>query len=365
MGWKNWLFEDTAIKAWDSKQNQLTKLTIEDLYGLDTSGIADVSRSEAMGIPSVAKVRIRVASKIGGFPLIAMKGQGLYSPAPAWCENLETDRANFNTLAWIADGLMFYGRAYLLITERDSVGWPKHFQFVPEWKAQTEHGQLVRAFGRQVKLADWVRIDAHHEGLLNYGQDALKRAGLIERAASRAAENPVPSIELHQTGGGDMTDEQIDSLIKRWADARNGKNGGVAFTSTSIETKTHGQAVEQLLISGRNLAAIDVARAMGAPAWMIDATTNGSSITYGNVNSRSRELVEDLLEPYMNAIAGRLSLDDVLKRGVWLKLDPGKILRDDFKTRMEGYKLAIEAEIYTAQECKMIEAGTPLEKAQV
>ena len=364
MAFFDWLFQSDSVKGWDSPQDQLTKLTIDDLYGLDVTGIADLTRAGAMAIPSVAKIRNRIASKIGGFPLVAMKGNGLYKDTPKWCENLESDRAQYNTLVWIADALIFYGRAYLQIVERDAAGWPKQFRFVPEWKAETERGQLLKAFGQKVKSADWVRIDAHHEGLLNYGQEALKRAALIEVAASRAAENPVPSIELHQTGGADMTDKQIDSLIKRWADARRNKNGGVAFTSTSIETKTHGQAAEQLLINGRNLAAIDVARAMGAPAWMIDATTSGSSITYGNVNSRSRELVEDLLEPYMNAIAGRLSLDDVLARGVWLKLDAGRILRDDFKTRMEGYKLAIEAEIYTAEECKMIEAGTPLEKAE-
>lgn len=361
MGVLSWIFE-RGITTWEETTNPMTKLTMKDLYGIDVSGIADLSRAEAMQIPAVAKIRNRVASKLGGFPLVAMSGNSAYSPAPAWVSNLEPDRARFVSVSWIAEALMFYGRAYLLIHEKTAKGNPKYFKFVPEWHAVTKNGILLEAFGKKVSQGEYIRIDAHHEGLLNYGQDALKRAAVIEKAAARAAENPVPSIELHQTGGAALTDAEIDTLIARWAAARSNKNGGVAFTSQSIETKTHGQAAEQLLIDGRNMAAIDLARAMGAPAWMIDASVSGSSITYGNVNSRSRELVEDLLQPIMDAITGRLSLDDLLPRGVWLKMDASQILRDDFKTRMEGYKAAIESGVYSLEECKMLEAGTPLEK---
>lgn len=363
MGVLDWIFH-RGIRTWEEPSNQMTKLTMEDLYGLDVSGIADLSRTDAMKIDAVAKIRNRAAAKIGGFPLVAMKGNATYPQSPKWVENLEENQSRFVSVSWITEALMFYGRAYLLISKRTPRAI-ESFKFVPEWHAVTKHGKLLKAFGREVRPDEWIRIDAHHEGLLNYGQDILKRAAVIERAAARAAENPVPSIELHQTGGGQMTDSEIDNMIARWIAARNGKNGGVAYTSASIETKTHGQAAEQLLIDGRNMAAIGISRAMGAPAWLIDAAVSGSSITYGNVNSRSRELVEDLLEPYMNAISGRLSLDDILPRGVWLKIDASRVLRDDFKTRMEGYKSAIESKIYTPEECRMLEAGIPLEKSEV
>lgn len=363
MGVLDWIFE-RGIRTWEEPTNPLTKLTMDDLYKLDVSGIADLSRSEAMQIDAVAKIRNRAAAKIGGFPMVAMKGTGTYSDAPAWIGNLETGQSRFVSVSWIVEALMFYGRAFMLIEKRTSRSI-NSFRFVPEWHAVTKHGKLLQAFGKDVKPDDYIRIDAHHEGLLNYGQDILKRAALIEKAAAKAGENPVPSIELHQTGGAAMNDTEIDKLIARWAAARTGKNGGVAYTSQSIETKTHGQPAEQLLIDGRNMAAIAISRAMGAPAWMIDAAVSGSSITYGNVNGRSRELVEDLLQPYMDAISGRLSLDDILPRGVWLKFDASSVLRDDFKTRMEGYKAAQEAGIYTAEQCKMLEAGVPLEQSEV
>lgn len=363
----DWLFPASQdIATWDRGDSKLTELTVKDLYGLDVSGICDLSRDDAMKIASVAKVRNRVCAKIGGFPMVSMQGVSTAKNQPAWVTCLEPGRARFITVSWITESLMFFGRAWLIVEQRYAqTGKPMSYKFVPEWKATVVNGRLVKAWGEDVDPSQVIMIEAHHEGLLNYGQDVLKRAAVIEHAAARAAENPVPSIELHQTGGHTMSDLEIDTLIARWAKARNGKNGGVAFTNQSIETKTHGQAAEQLLIDGRNAASIDVARAMGAPAWSVDASVSGSSLTYGNVNARSRELVEDTLQPYMECIAGRLSLDDVLAAGTWLKIDATDVLREDFSARMSGYKAAIEAEIYTKEECRAIERGIPLESSEV
>lgn len=355
---------ERGISSWDRTDGILTKLTMADLYGLDVSGIADLSRSEAMAVSSVAKIRNRITAKIGGFPLQARKGTGAYEYEPKWVTNLEDGRARFVTMSWLVDSLIFWGRGWLVITERGAGNVPQRFQFVPIWEAKEDNGILTHAWGKPVDPANIVRVEAHHEGLLKYGQESLKRAALIEKAAARAADNPVPSIDLHQTSGHALSNEEIDNLIQRWANARSGKNGGVGYTNQSIEAKTLGQAPEQLLLGGRNLAAIDIARAMGAPAWSIDATTNGSSITYGNVESRSRELLEDTLQPYMDAISGRLSLDDILPRGVWLRIDGSDLLKESYRNRMTGHKQAIDAKIYTPEEIRQMETGTPLEMSE-
>lgn len=365
MGLFNWS-GSRQIKTWDTGGSELTKITMQDLYGLDTKGLADLTRSEAMQIPAVSKIRNRVCAKLGGFPVVIMKGSGQHTSPIAWSQSIERGRTNLVTLSWITDALIFYGRSFLVITEKYATGHPRYFKFVPEWKAKVNAaGQLTEAWGEPVAADSYIRIDAHHEGLLCYGQDALKVSAAVAISAARAADNPVPSIELHQKGGTQLDGEQIDSLIARWAAARRGKNGGVAYTSESIETKVHGQAAEQLLINAQNLADVNLARAMGAPAWSIDATVNsGASITYGNVNSRSRELVEDTLQPYMDAIMQRLSLDDVLAAGVWARMDTSDLLKDSYATRMGGHKLAIEAEIYTPEEVRKIELGIPLERAE-
>lgn len=357
--------QDMPLSSWERPADQLTKLTIADLYGLDVSDIPDFTRNEAMAIPAVAKIRNRIASKIGGFPTVIMKGVDEYATPPKWATNLEPNRASFVSWAWLVDELIFYGEAWIIVAERSArTGYPEHFRIVPRRKAEfdTQTGLLVKAFGQPVNRSDVYRIESHHSGLLCDGQKALKRAGLIEAAAERASENPVPSIELHQTAGTQISDEQIKDMLSRWRAARKGANGGVAYTNSGIETKVHGQAAEQLLISGRNVAAIDIARAMGAPAWMIDASVNGASITYGNVNARSRELYEDTIKPYADAICGRLSLDDILPNKVWMRFDPSEILRDSYRDRMTGHKTAIDAGVYTPEQVQQMEKGIPLER---
>lgn len=363
MGLFNWS-GTRGVKTWESG-GELTKITLDELFGLNLDGIADLTRSEAMQIPSVAKIRNRICAKLGSFPVVIMKGSLPYSSPVAWAQSIEQKRTNLVTLSWVTDGLIFYGRAFLLITGKYATGHPRYFKFVPEWNAKVDsRGRLVEAWGEEVNPNDYIRIDAHHEGLLHYGQKALKVSAAVAESAARAADNPVPSIELHQKGGTQLDKDQIDSLISRFATARRGKNGGIAYTSESIETKVHGQAAEQLLINAQNLADVNLARAMGAPAWSIDATTSGSSITYGNVNSRSRELVEDTLQPYMDAIMQRLSLDDVLAAGVWARMDVSELLKDSYATRMTGHKTAIDAKIYTPEDVLKMEMGIPLERAE-
>lgn len=365
MGLFNWS-GSREIKTWETGGSELAKMTIEDLYGLELDGIADLTRSEAMEIPSVAKIRNRICAKLGSFPVVVMKGSAQYSAAVAWAQSIEHKRTNLVTLSWVTDALIFYGRSFLLITEKYSTGYPRYFKFVPEWKAKVNsQGELIEAWGAPIAADGYIRIDAHHEGLLHYGQKALKVAAAVAISAARAADNPVPSIELHQKGGTQLDKEQIDNMISKWAAARRGKNGGVAYTSESIEAKVHGQAAEQLLINAQNLADVNLARAMGAPAWSIDASVNsGSSITYGNVNSRSRELIEDTLQPYMDAIMQRLSLDDVLAAGVWARMDVSELLKDSYATRMGGHKTAIDAGIYTPEDVQKMEMGIPLERAE-
>ena len=100
---------------------------------------------------------------------------------------------------------------------------------------------------------------------------------------------------------------------------------------------------------------------MNVPAWVVDAPIEGNSLTYSNIESRTRELIDYGLAPYLSAIEDRLSLDDVLPRGQWARFDTTLITRGDLKTRAEAYSAAQQAGILTADECKTFETGRPAE----
>lgn len=352
------------IVSWDQgPRDAFETLTLANLFGLD---YVNVDRATAMSIGAVAKVRKTACGFIGRMPLVAYRGNTVLARQPKIVTQPEAGRPRFVTMAWVTEALMFYGRAWFTVQERyKEDGRPAVLRWVPEWSAELDTaGNLVKAFGVAVDRADVIRVDGIDEGLLNYGQDTLREARAVDLAAGRAADNPVPSIDLHQTGGDPLTNDQIDALIDRWATNRRAKNGGVSFTNQSVEAKTMGQPVEQLLIDGRNVAALNIARATGMPAWVVDASVNGSAITYSNSPSRTRELIDYGLAPYMAAIEARFSMDDILPAGTWCRFDYSDLLRGDFAARMDAYKVAKDAGIYTVEELRAMELGRPLEVAE-
>lgn len=321
-----------------------------------------IDRAAAMTLPAVAKGRNLVCGTISRCPLIAMNGTERVDAAPAWCSQPEPERPRSQTINWTLDALLFYGRAFWLVRDRYATGYPRYFRFLPEADIETdEYGRLVTAYGQPVKEGDYIRFDSPNDALLISGARHIRAALALEQAAARAALNPVPSVELHQTKGADLTQEEIDALVDAWAKARNGSNGGVAYTSQGIEVNTHGQPAEQLMIEARAAVNVDTARALGLPAWALDAPIAGASMTYSNSWSRARELIDFGLSPYMAAITDRLSMDDVLSAGRWAMFDTTALTRPAFKERMDGYAAAIAAGIYSAEECKLLEQGVPLE----
>lgn len=336
----------------------LAQISLSDLFGLDN---LPVDRSTAMHISALSKARNLICGQIARFPLQVMTGSTVTQPQPPLTSALEPDRPRSTTITWIVDALLWWGRAFLQIVSRYAEdGRPRYFRFVPEWEAGTDGaGMLLTAFGKPIDPADWIRIDGPHEGVLNFAQRDIRDAVAIKIAVSHASDNPVPSINLHQTGGDAMTHDEITALVQAWADAR--RSGGVGYTNQTIEATAMGQAPEQLLIDARNQSAIDLARHCGLPAWSVDASLSTSAITYQNVSSMNRVLLEQSFHPYMDAICDRLSMDDVLARGVWLRMDTSQYLAGDFGTRMTAYATAIGARIYTAAECRALEVGIPLE----
>lgn len=353
-----------------SDDSHLVDITFDELFGAteDTLNRA-VSRDEAMSIGVVARARNVVCPTIGRLPLPAQDPDGdrkdtafdfLRQPEndPAWT------RPGFVTYLWTVDAMMFYGRAWWWVTQRyKETNAPRSFRWVPEWDARVVNGHLVGLLSDdQVHIADadTVRIDAPHEGVLNYARRELNMARSLDRSAAYTADNPVPAINLQeQTGVGPalrLTTAEADGLVAKWRSARRAGKV-VSYTPASVKPEVLGLNVEQLLIDGRQFSALQVTRAMNVPAWVTDVSLEGSSITYTNVASRSRELVDFGLMPYLSAIEARLSADDVLPRGVWCRYDLTELLRGDFGQRMADYEVALRTGVYTLEQLQRMEHG--------
>lgn len=343
--------QDVIRSPWSNSEH-LGEVVFTQQFGIDARG--KVAREAAIGCATVAGVRDVICGRIFRLPLIEYGTDGQPTAVqPAYLVQPERGRPRSQTILWTVDELIFHGRAFWQVTERNAEGRPAWFRLVPDAQAETDtEGQLIRAFGEDVLPRDAVRIDGPHEGLLTRGAGTIRRAIRLDRAAARAENNPVPSIDLHNNSKNELTDEQIKQLIASWNKAR--ETSGVGYSSGAIEVKALGQVGEQLMIDGRRAITLELLRHMGAGSnpEIVAAAADGSTLNYTNKASREQALIDNVLALYMTAIEDRLSLDDISVRGRRVAFNTDVLTREDTATRYANYKLGKELELWTTPEIR-------------
>lgn len=274
-----------------------------------------LTRAEAMRVPAVARARHNLCPTIARFPLQVYARDVLVDPQPSWCQRTDTPVSPYHRMLWTVDDVLFYGWSLWAI-ERGADGFPLAAARVPQelWSFDQD-GRVVDEDFQPVPDDQAVLIPGPNEGVLAFGADAIRHAAALARASQTTAETPAANTELHQTVGALLDREDVDDLIGQWAAARRGDNGGVAYTPPNVEVRDHGTIDAHLLVEGRNAAAVDVARVMGQPASMIDATTASAGLEYNTGETRNAQFLDYGLAAYVASIAARLSMDDVVPRG--------------------------------------------------
>jgi HK97 family phage portal protein len=190
------------------------------------------------------------------------------------------------------------------------------------------------------------------EGLLNRAGRTIRAGAELERAAAMYAREPVPSMVLKSNGTA-LPADRIAKLLDAWGAAR--RNRGTAFLNADITMETVGFTPEQIgLNAAREIIATELARAVGIPAYFIDAPT-GSSMTYQNAQTARQTLLDFSLLPLMNSISGRLSMPDFTPQTQRVEFDLKAYLRGSEKERAEIYKILFEIGAITTDEIRQME----------
>lgn len=291
-----------------------------DIFGADQ---LPLTREAAMSIPAVAKARHTICPTLARLPFLV---DGDETPElRAFLDQPDKSTTRFLTLTWTLDDQLFYGVSWWQVLDRYSSGRVKSVRrILPGGVGRVDGGRWT-VYDQPVDPSTLRRLDGPHEGLLNFAAVTLRQAASMEATVTKHSANPIPALELHQTNGVTLSPAERQELVTSWAKARAGENGGVAYTSPNVEVKTHGAVPEQLLITGRNAAAVDIARHAGIPADSIDATPEKQSMTYSNVQMRLQALIDLGLASYAEALTSRLSLDDFTPHGVRVGLDYDKL----------------------------------------
>jgi hypothetical protein len=297
-------------------QSDLQRLVFEDVF---PGGIPCNSRSAAMRIPAVARARNLIVSTICPLPLeVFRKDVKLDDTAqPSWTYRTDTVTTPQHRLAWTIDDLIFYGWSCWWRTN-GADGFPIAADRLNQGDWSINKDNRVEVNGQVVDDNRVIVIPGLHEGILTYGVDAIRDTRRLYEIVRDRLENPVPSLDLHQTEGEDMTKGERDDLLKLWREARRSTGGAaVGYSNKAIQVRELGQTAggEQLLVEARNAAALDLARVVGVGASRIDATAPKASLNYETTTGRNQEFIDFDLGLYITPITARLSMDDVVPRG--------------------------------------------------
>lgn len=289
---------------------ELERIIFDDVYGVHQV----VGRDQAMSLPPVKRARNLLATMIARVHLVALDAANEPTGAAPWLTATNGPYPPQLRNVWTFDDLYFYGHSCWYRTNgydrrptaADRVPW-QDWELDDEWHVKIDG---VRQRDDQV-----IVFSGLDEGLLAHA-NVIEDATKLYRAVRRRLRHPIPGIDLHQTGGPDLTKDQRRELIEIWVAAQDGETGGVGYSSANIEVRELGaNADSQLMIEARNAAAVDLARHAGVAAKMVDATAPKASLNYETTQSRNGEFVDFDLETWLLPFEIRLSMDDVVPAG--------------------------------------------------
>ena len=292
----------------------------ENLPSLYNAIALRVSRKDAMSVPSVARARNLICGTVASIPLeYYNKRTGEVMSAPRWINQLAKNQPSFITINWIVDSLLFYGVAYLRVTERYAEdGRPSAF----EWIANTRvtyttdlEGIMITQYYvdiQPIDMNDIVTIQGLDEGVLERAGRTIQSAIDINKAASVASATPMSSGILKNTGA-DLPPAEVSGLLAAWKRSR--QNNSTAYLTSTLDFQSTQFSPKDMMYNEaiQNLST-EIARAMNVPAYYLSADQN-TTMTYANVQDERKQFYALSIEPYIQAIQTRLSMPDISTNG--------------------------------------------------
>lgn len=312
-----------------------------------------ISRDEALRVPAVKRARDLICGGIGQFPI------RLHDPAGRpvdWSllDQPEVGIARSVTITNTVEDMLLFRRSWWQTTH---LGWHNRPVDVTRLDpaSVTVQPKLVRYPAGTATI--WpdvpglIRIDSPNDGLLD-ASPAIRACVALDRAALNAVDG-APPVDYFTPADPNVdpfeTDEETAEFLAAWKKARQARSTG--FVPGVLKYNVGGWDPEKLqLAAAREFAITEVARLTGIDAEDLSVST--TSRTYANMQDRRRHRVEDVLGPYMSAIEGRLSMDDVTPHGYTVAFDTSSFLRLDDLAAAQADATLINARVLDPEEAR-------------
>jgi hypothetical protein len=318
-------------------------------------------------VPAVAQGLQVIAGTVGTLPLEVSKDRQTL-PLPSLFAQPDPAEPAHATYTALVEDLVLFPEAYAVVLSRYADGFPASFRYVPhetvepfDWRDPADPWAPVhrryRVGGYVISARDVIRFPSHWPGLLIVGARALRTAITLERAAAMFATVEIPPGYLKNTGP-DLAPDKVTELLDGWSAARRNRQTG--YLNALLDFVTPAFNPEQLqLVEARKMATAEIGRLLNLPSRYLNAPSE-SSMTYSNVESERRDLVDLSLRPYVSSLEGRLSLDDVIPHGQTVSLDLDDFYRGDMAARSAYYTAGLAGGWLVVDEVRSDEDRPPL-----
>lgn len=353
------------------------------LYGLPTLddyiyGRAKIAKADALAIPAVKRARDLICGEIGQFPLLLLDPNG--KPTDwSLLSQPESGVARSVTITRTIEDLLLTERAWWRVTH---VGWHGKPAEVLRLEAETVTVQPKYVSYPEGQATVWpnidglIRIDSPNGGLLT-ASPALRAYIALNSAALLAAQGLPPADWFTPAEGADpivgepqldpvtglmetqeaADDRSVQEMLDRWILARQLRR--TAYIPGALKYNRDGFNPEQLqLAASREFMVTEVARLTGIDAEELSVST--TSRTYFNSQDRRRQRIESVLGPFMAAVEGRLSMEDVTPRGYRVAFDTSSYLRLDDLAAAQSDEILIRSHILIPDEAREKRGLEPL-----
>jgi HK97 family phage portal protein len=356
-----------------SIKSQLAPAVMDSPFNTSFGGFnnysAALARQDAISVPTIARCRSLIANTIAGIPMQMYSTKtGEELPNLLWVDQPDKRQPRSVTIAWLVDSLMFYGVAYLRVTEvYQDDNRPARFEWVQNDRVTPKYNNLGTEImfytldgGNRLPMSgvgSLVTFQSLDQGLLIKSSNTIKSALDVERAAAVAAQTPMATGYISNSGA-DLPDAQVQGILSAWKTAR--QNRATAYlTSTLSYTPVSFSPKEMLYNEAKAYFALELSRACNVSADMVDAEVQ-QSMTYQNVLERRKEFMAYTLAPYICAIEDRFSMDDLCARGTKVRFMVDETyLRADPIARLAVIEKLLSLGLITIEQAMEMEDLTP------
>ena len=329
---------------------------------------AYVGRTEALGVPALARCRNLLSGTIGTIPLeLYKKSTGEELGKPLWVDQPSYHQPRSVTIAYTVDSLLFYGQAFWQVVETyQEDGRPSRFEWVSNSRVTAtldRDNVFVKSYaidGTTVPmdgLGSLITFQSLNDGILNTGVSTIRAALDAQKAASVALATPSTTGYIRNSGA-DLPPSEVQGLLAAWKNAR--QNRSTAYLTSTLQYEAVGFSPKDMMYNEaiQNLAT-EIARLCNVPPYYVSADQN-TTMTYANVTEERKQFLTLSLQPYISAIEDRLSMDDITARGNVVLFDIGKnYLRTDPLVELAVIREMLDLQLITTEQAMGMTDLTP------